>query len=156
MCLTPNNTLIQDAVHTEEDYTLVLDNTNTIYQFSASPVIYNDNPSAAIDLSDISSLSFVDMNQDNSVHILSTVSFGGNRVLTISGEQGALLLQVNTNSLAVGGFLEPVSYTHLHLRVTIGIMALVTVRPANTMKPSLTCIKRAAEKRIEFYGNRES
>jgi len=112
VCLTPNNTLIQDAVHTEEDYTLVLDNTNTIYQFSASPVIYNDNPSAAIDLSDISSLSFVDMNQDNSVHILSTVSFGGNRVLTISGEQGALLLQVNTNSLAVGGFLELTTADH--------------------------------------------
>jgi hypothetical protein len=110
--LTPNGTLIQDAVHAEEDYTLVLDSAGTVYRYTTAPNFYTDAPDTSFDLADISTLSFVDEELDNDVRILTTQSFLGQRVLVFSGEQGALLLQASTATLAPGSFLELTTATH--------------------------------------------
>jgi hypothetical protein len=102
----PNGALILDAVHTEQDYTLVLDNEGNIWRYTTAPFINTDNPDTKISLLNFTSLSFADADLANDVHILTTVNFGNQRVLVVSGEQGALLLQVNTTTLAVTGTFE--------------------------------------------------
>jgi hypothetical protein len=110
--LTPGGTLIQDAVHTEQDYTLVLDAEGNVFRYTTAPNLYTDAPDTTFSLDSISSLSFVDAELDNDTHILTTQSFLGQRVLVFSGEQGALLLQVDTDTLAVTGFLELTTADH--------------------------------------------
>jgi hypothetical protein len=103
----PNNAnKIIDAVHTEQDYTLVLDNTGHIYRYFQGSFIQTDNPDVIIPLSNFTSLDFNDHDLANEERILTTVNFANTRVLTITGEQGALLLQVNTTTLAVTGTFE--------------------------------------------------
>ena len=103
----PNNNLtILDAVHTEQDYTLVLDSAGNIYRYTGGPFINTDNPDTTIPLSNFTTLSFADADLANDVRILTTVNFGNQRVVTVSGEQGALLLQMNTTTLQVTGTFE--------------------------------------------------
>jgi Ice-binding-like len=97
----PNNALIVDAVHTEQDYTLVLDSEGNIWRYTTAPFINTDNPDTQLVVSNFTSLNFADTDDANDVKILTTVSFGGQRVLVLAGEQGAFLMQVNTNTLAV-------------------------------------------------------
>jgi hypothetical protein len=104
--LTPNRTVILDAVHTEQDYTLVLDASGNIFRYSTAPLIDTDNPDTALILSDITSISFTDTDLDGDVKIMTTQSFANNRIVVLSGEQGAVLLQLNTTTLAVQGVLE--------------------------------------------------
>lgn len=101
----PTGTIL-DAVHTEQDYTLVLDAEGNIYRYSQGPFINTDDPDTVIRISDYTSLSFADTDLANDVHILTTVSFGNSRVVVLSGEQGAVLLQMNTTTLAVTGKFE--------------------------------------------------
>ncbi len=104
--LPNSNLLILDAVHTEQDYTLVLDNAGNIYRYQIASFINTDNPDVTQPLSDFTSLSFSDTDLDNGEHIFTTVSFGNQRVIVVSGEQGAFMLQVNTTTLAVTGTFE--------------------------------------------------
>lgn len=104
--ITPNHALILDAVHTEQDYTLVLDALGNLYRYSTAPLVNTDNPDTTLVLSDITSMSFADPTQDNGVKIFTTASFGNQRVLVLSGLAGALLVQVATNTLAVSSTLE--------------------------------------------------
>jgi hypothetical protein len=97
----PNNALIVDAVHTEQDYTLVLDSEGNIWRYSTAPFINTDNPDTQLVISNYTSLSFADTDDANDVKILTTVSFGGQRVIVLTGEQGAFLMQVSTSTLAV-------------------------------------------------------
>src|SRR5208282_3765217 len=48
---------IVDAVHTENDYTLVMDDSNRVYRFSSAPLINTDAPdqNATINLAPVSS-----------------------------------------------------------------------------------------------------
>jgi hypothetical protein len=96
--LTPNGTLIVDAVHTEDDYTLVLDNAGNIFRYTTASFIYTDNPDTTIVLSTISQFTFN--------RILTTFSYGGQRVLLLGGPDGVLLLQVANSTLQVTGILE--------------------------------------------------
>lgn len=103
----PNNTKrILDAVHTEQGYTLVLDNEGSIYRYFQGSFIATDNPDVTIPISNFTTLNFDDIDLANDVHILTTVSFGNQRVLVLSGEEGALLLQVNTTTLQVTSTFE--------------------------------------------------
>ena len=99
----PNGAQILDAVHTEQDYTLVLDTEGNIWQYTEAPFINTDNPNNLLIIADFTSLSFADTDLANDVGIFTTVSFSGQRVVVLSGEQGAVLLQMNTNTLAVTG-----------------------------------------------------
>jgi hypothetical protein len=99
----PNNALILDAVHTEQDYTLVLDSLGNIWRYSTAPFINTDNPDTVLNIGNFTTLSFANSDDANDVKIFTTVSFGGQRVLVLSGEQGAFLMQVNTSTLAVTG-----------------------------------------------------
>jgi len=101
----PNGAQILDAVHTEQDYTLVLDTVGNIWQYTQAPFINTDNPSNQIVIADFTSLSFADTDLANDVGIFTTVSFAGQRVIVLSGEQGAVLLQVNTTTLVVTGVM---------------------------------------------------
>jgi hypothetical protein len=101
----PNNAQILDAVHTEQDYTLVLDTDGNIWRYSTSPFINTDDPDTQIVIANYTSLSFADTDQANDVKILTTVSFGNQRVVVLTGEQGCVLLQMNTTTLAVTGTL---------------------------------------------------
>ena len=104
--LPPQNTVasppilptVLDAVQTEEDYTLMLTNTGYLYRFLPDLPLTSDNPDIALNLSSISSLSFT--------QIFTTVSYGGNRVLVLSGPDGCLLLQVRTSDLLPQAVLE--------------------------------------------------
>jgi hypothetical protein len=103
----PNSGIfILDAVHTEQDYTLVLGADGNIYRYSTGPFINTDNPDTIITISNFTSLSFADADLANDVHIFTTVNFSNQRVIVLSGEQGALLMQVNTTTLAVTGTFE--------------------------------------------------
>lgn len=102
----PNGANILDAVHTEQDYTLVLDTLGNIWRYTTAPLINTDNPDTRIQISNLTSLSFANSDLANDVHILTTVSFNNQRVVVLSGEQGALLLQLNTQTLAVTGVME--------------------------------------------------
>jgi hypothetical protein len=95
MALPP---LVSDAVHTEDDYTLVLGNDNNLYRYDAAPLIETDNPDIILDLSDYSSLAFT--------KVFSTVSFAGERVLALSGPDGCLLAQVDNDTLVPQAVLE--------------------------------------------------
>lgn len=101
----PNGAQVLDAVHTEQDYTLVLDTDGNIWRYSQAPFINTDNPDTQIVIADFTSLSFADTDQANDVKILTTVSFANQRVVVLTGEQGAVLLQMNTTTLAVNGVL---------------------------------------------------
>jgi hypothetical protein len=103
--LTPGRTLILDAVHTEQDYTLVLDTNGNIFRYSTAPLIDTDNPDTTLVLSSITSISFTDTDLDGDVHILTTPSFANNRIVVLTGEK-AVLLQLNTTTLAVEGVLD--------------------------------------------------
>lgn len=96
--LTPNGTLIVDAVHTEDDYTLVLDDAGHIFRYTTANFIYTDNPDTTINLSAISQFTFN--------RILTTTSFAGQRVLLLGGPDGVLILQVMNSTLQVTGILE--------------------------------------------------
>jgi len=104
----PNSTAasILDAVHTEQDYTLVFDTEGRIWRYTTAPFVNTDNPDTFINVSNYTSLSFLDSDLAAEDRILTTQSFGNQRVLVMSGEDGALLLQVNTTTLAVMGKLE--------------------------------------------------
>lgn len=103
----PNSSnLILDAVHTEQDYTLVLDNKGNIYRYQIASFINTDNPDIIQPISQFTSLSFADTDLDNGEHIFTTVSHGNQRVIVLSGEEGALLLLANTTTLAVTGIFE--------------------------------------------------
>jgi hypothetical protein len=78
--------LVVDAVHTEEDYTLVLGDDNSLYRFSVAPLINTDNPDSVLSLAPFSSMVFN--------RVLATVGYAGNRVLAFSGQDGCLLMQV--------------------------------------------------------------
>jgi hypothetical protein len=97
-------TTILDAVHTEQDYTLVLGANLTLYRYSTAPHLYTDNPDTEIDLTTLTSMTF------NKVFTTST--FGGIRILVLTGPDGVLLVQVNTSTLAVQGILELDQETH--------------------------------------------
>lgn len=104
--LPDNTTTILDAVHTEQDYTLVLDSQGQIHRYSQAPFINTDNPDTTIDVSTLTSLSFADTDDANDVHILTTQSFGNQRVVALTGEEGTLLVQLNTTTLSVTGTFE--------------------------------------------------
>lgn len=104
--LTPGRTVILDAVHTEQDYTLVLDASGDIFRYSTAPLISTDNPDTTLTLSNITSISFTDNDLDGDARIMTTQSFANNRIVVLSGEEGAVLLQLNTTTLAVNGLLE--------------------------------------------------
>ena len=91
--LTPNNTLILDAVHTEQDYTLVLDANFNLFRYSTAPLINTDNPDTTVILPNISSFRFN--------KLFTTPTFADIRVLLLSGPDGLLLLQVRSSTLEV-------------------------------------------------------
>ena len=104
--VTPLGTAVVDAVHTEQDYTLVLDNAGHLYRYDAPGFIVTDNPSVTLRLSAVTSMDFSDPDLDQDVRLFCTQSFAGQRVVVISGEEGAVLLQLDTNTLAVNGVIE--------------------------------------------------
>jgi len=102
---TPGSTPILDAVHTEQDYTLVLDASNllggpnTLYRYSTAPLINTDNPDTTIPLTSITaSMRFN--------KITCTISYDDVRIIALSGPDGCLLLQVRSSTMSVEGFSE--------------------------------------------------
>jgi hypothetical protein len=93
--------LILDAVHTEEDYTLIIGNDGNLYRFSSAPLIETDNPDTVLDLNLLSSLTLTQTSK-----MFSTVSYAGNRVLVFSCPDGCLLLQVTSDTLKLLALLE--------------------------------------------------
>ena len=91
-----NPTPINDAIHTEQDYTLVLSG-NILYRYTTAPLINTDNPDTILDLSTITLMSFT--------KITCTVAHDDMRVVVLSGPDGCLLLQVRSSTLAVVGSL---------------------------------------------------
>ncbi len=91
--LTPAKTAIMDCVHTEQDYTLVLDDQNMLFRYSTAPLITTDNPDTTIVLTTISSFAFN--------KIFTTPAFADQRILVLSGPDGLLLLQVVSSTLQV-------------------------------------------------------
>jgi hypothetical protein len=101
-CLTPLGTPILDAFHTEQDYTLVLTldgnpATYKIYRYMTAYHVDTDNPDAFIDLSTI-----VPEMAFNT--ITATIVYNNVRVIALSGLNGCLLLQVNSQTLTPEGF----------------------------------------------------
>jgi hypothetical protein len=95
---TPNSSTIVDAVHTENDYTLVLDNASKLYRYSTAPLINTDNPDTTIDLTMISSMIFN--------KVFTTFSFGNVRIVILTGSEGCLLIQLRNTDLQLQGALE--------------------------------------------------
>jgi len=95
---TPNQTKIIDAVHTEDDYTLVLDEAGNVFRYTTAAFIYTDNPDTVINLSSISTFTFN--------RILCTYSYANQRVLMFGGPDGVLLLQVRNDTLQTTGIME--------------------------------------------------
>jgi hypothetical protein len=92
---------VMDAVHTEDDWTLLLDGVGTLYRYTSAPLINTDNPdnlASPIHLSSISSQVFN--------KVFTTFSFANVRVIILTGPDGCLLLQVRNTDLAIQGFLE--------------------------------------------------
>jgi hypothetical protein len=83
----------------------VLDDQNTLYRYTTAPLINTDNPDTTVDLTTVSSLSFS--------KITATASFANNRILVLSGPDGALLLQVSNDTLAIQGFMELTTSSNL-------------------------------------------
>src|SRR5208337_4453284 len=102
---TPLATAIVDAVHTEDDYTLVLDD-KQIFRYSTATLINTDNPDTTIDLANLSS----SMQFDS---IFSTTSHGNVRILALSGPDGCLLVQVANDTLVVQGTLALTTISNL-------------------------------------------
>lgn len=103
--LTPNGTTIVDAVHTEDDYTLVLDNQKNLFRYSTAPLINSDNPDTTINLNAVSSLRFN--------KVFSTASHANIRVLAFSGPDGCLLMQVDNTTLNIQGTLSLTTTSNL-------------------------------------------
>jgi hypothetical protein len=95
---TPGAIPILDAVHNEDDWTLVLDSNNNLYRYTTAPAINTDNPDTTINLSIYSGLTF------NKVY--TTSSFSNSRIVLLTGSTGGLLLQVRNSDLQVQGFME--------------------------------------------------
>lgn len=95
---TPNHTPIVDAVHTEADYTLVIDNAGHLFRYSTAPNINTDNPDTTITLANFTAFTFN--------KIFSTVSFANNRILLLGGPNGLMLLGVTSDTFNVQGFVE--------------------------------------------------
>lgn len=95
---TPNKTGVLDAVHTEDDATLVLDGNSTLYRYSTAPLINTDNPDTTINLAILSSMQFT--------NITATASFANIRVIALSGPDGCMLLQVTNDTLTIQNVLE--------------------------------------------------
>ena len=104
--LTPLGTPIADAVQTEQDYTLVLDTAGHIYRYLAAPLLSSDSPDVTLTLSDLTNMDFTDPDLDRDVRLFTTPSFGGARILVVSGEAGAVVVQVDTSTLRPLGILE--------------------------------------------------
>ena len=96
---------VNDAVHTEDDYTLVLGNDGNLYRFASAPELNTDNPDTVVDLLGFSSMTFT--------KISSTVAFAGSRILVLSGQDGCLLLQVDSGTLQAQALLEISSSSQL-------------------------------------------
>lgn len=94
----PVQNTIMDAVHTEDDTTLVLDSGNNLYRYSIAPLINTDNPDTTIVLSTITSMVFN--------KLFSTYSFNNSRILILTGSDGCLLLQVENTTMVIEGSLE--------------------------------------------------
>jgi hypothetical protein len=94
---TPSSTTIVDAVHTEDDTTLVLDDLGNLYRYSTAPLINTDNPDAVIALPTLSSMKFE--------NVFSTRSFANIRILALSGPDGCLLLQLDNTTFTPQGTL---------------------------------------------------
>jgi len=90
--------LVLDAIHTEDDYTLVLGADGNVYRFGQTLLVETDDPDVVLDLHSLSGLAFS--------RIFSTVGFAGSRVLVLSGPDGCLLLQVDSSDFSVQGLLE--------------------------------------------------
>ena len=95
---TPNHTRIVDAVHTEADYTMVIDNAGQLFRYSTAPNINTDNPDTTITLANFTAFTFN--------KIFTTVSFANNRILLLGGPDGLLLLGVTSDTFHVQGFVE--------------------------------------------------
>jgi hypothetical protein len=95
---TPAKTNIVDCVHTEQDYSLVLDDLGNLFRYTEAPLINTDNPDVTIDLTNISSFSFN--------KIFTTPAFADKRVIVLSGSNGIVLLQVQSSTLGVLAFQE--------------------------------------------------
>ena len=78
-----------------------MDDSNRVYRFSSAPLINTDAPdqNATINLSSVSSMSSFNK-------IFATTSFGGSRVIVLTGPGGCLLLQVNNKTSQIQGSLE--------------------------------------------------
>jgi hypothetical protein len=94
----PDNVPVVDAVHTEDDWTFVLDSTNKLYQYTAPSLIYTDDPNTTIDLTTLSTMSFN--------KVFTTVSFANSRILALTGPDGCLLLQLRNTDLLIQGTLS--------------------------------------------------
>jgi hypothetical protein len=89
---------IMDAMHTEDDTTLVLDSEGNLYRYSTAPLINTDSPDTIIALSSTTSMSFN--------KVFSTYSFNNSRIIILTGPNGCLLLQVENKNMAIQGSLE--------------------------------------------------
>jgi hypothetical protein len=96
--LTPGALPILDAVHTEDDWTLVLDANGKLYRYITAPLINTDNPEDTIVLASYSALSFT--------KLYSIPSHGNVRVILLTGKSGGLLLQVRNSDLQIQGAME--------------------------------------------------
>lgn len=90
---TPNNSPIMDAVHTEDDYTLVIDNQGNLFRYSTAPIINTDNPDTTIVLSRYTTFAFN--------KIFSTFSYANQRIILLGGPNGLMLMQVTSDTLQV-------------------------------------------------------
>ncbi len=95
-----NNTtdVILDAVQTEQDYTLVLMQSQLLYRYTTAPLLNDDAPDTTLDLTTLTT--FV------SNSIFTTPTFGDIRVILLSGPNGLVLLEVSSDTLEVKGKLE--------------------------------------------------
>jgi hypothetical protein len=91
--------LVVDAVHSDYDATLLLTDSGKLYLLPPNNTLTDtDNVTASIVISTYSTKSYSRM--------VATPSFGGQRVVLLSGSEGAFLFQVDTKTLAVAGYME--------------------------------------------------
>ena len=96
--LTPGNTPIVDAIHTESDYTLVLDEGYSLYRYPATSQTITDDPDAIISLPSISSMAFN--------RIFCTANYAGVRTLVLTSPQGCTLLQILDSTFSIQSMSE--------------------------------------------------
>ena len=94
-----NQNAIVDAVHTEDDTTLVLDSAGNLYRYTVAPLINTDNPDTTLVLSSLVNLSSFN-------RLFSTYSFNNTRILILTGVDGCLILQVQNLDMKIQGLLE--------------------------------------------------